>query len=923
MITKKKNLHNTIPALAACMAMLTGPLAANGAVEGQWKYIPSFNLTSTIAHGTYPNHTRKLIATPEYIYFLVHTEPYYSGSVATVWNTPYATLLRAPSVREGNPDTPVRIEAVGNLKGVSGNLVSTAEYSPAAGCLMIAYENGAIDLIHDDGRIENILDFKYRNVPGQNVITTIRFSTDGKAAYCGGRFGFAEINMETHRVDNLCLTPVPVSSAFAVGDEIFVGIGGMIYTAPADQAWRSFDNFMPLEIPAERVFYNDSNEANVATYASRCFMEGDLLNEPVYMAPLNDKVVIASMLQPNSGTQTVVALAKDDAGTWNLLRLREVFVPSEAAKTVQYDKLEGYQTPTRDGLTLGSNVFMLSVSSDVMPDFSQENPAKDYRSRATRDIMYDVEKDESGREGNKYQRSATFDNRDVWFYVPFAGWQCRRYDEQTKTWSDMTAISKPEFPEVGLTVNIDYDDQYGLMVRQTGNDVRTNLSTADDVDILHFRRNGVWEDHSLYRHYPEAVKGFSGARGIVVDPYDRKYIYAGSNTSGLGRMNIENPDDHIFFSHTGAKSQQKDLDGFVEAFPQQVNFSRVARVGRPVFDAKGNLLFFYQKYDETRQYLMSWSRAEIDASGGLKDNPASFKGFAESPVQSSGNSFDRLFLFPISDTEGGMIMFDGAEFRTMLFGRYSYDDIHGTLVWEKIGHDVVDQNGAGMEFYEILDVRHDALRNRLWIGHNEGMDWMSIDDLLTGRHIMHRTEVVADQESGAMNRPFLNTRVQSILLDEDNMLWCSVAGNGVFCLNPDQNRIEARYSSSNSLLDSDDIPGMTWDRSTHSLVISTHGGLYEYTPARYADSSAIESLTVWPVAVAPDFTGWVTFSGVPDGMQLSVINEKGVEVARLPEASQGAIQWAVADEDGNRVKGGRYRIVRPGETESLAELTIY
>ena len=84
------------------------------------------------------------------------------------------------------------------LSGLNDFGVSSIEYSATYRTLIIAYSNSNIDLVNDDGRVQNLSDIKRKNIPGNKVINRIRIN--GRYAYLACGFGIVVLDLEKKEI---------------------------------------------------------------------------------------------------------------------------------------------------------------------------------------------------------------------------------------------------------------------------------------------------------------------------------------------------------------------------------------------------------------------------------------------------------------------------------------------------------------------------------------------------------------------------------------------------------------------------------------------------------------------------------------------------------------------------------------------------
>ncbi|MDE5870252.1 MAG: hypothetical protein K2H18_08455, partial [Muribaculaceae bacterium] len=218
---------------------------------------------------------------------------------------------------------------------------------------------------------------------------------------------------------------------------------------------------------------------------------------------------------------------------------------------------------------------------------------------------------------------------------------------------------------------------------------------------------------------------------------------------------------------------------------------------------------------------------------------------------------------------------------------------------------IEDQNGSRWPITYWYSVVEEPSTGLLWLGDFETLlcfDPASEvkDGVIKGR--------VLNIESGERGGNVLSyTSCHSVALDDYNRLWVSTSGRGVYCISSDRKKIEAHYTTSNSELPHNDVYGIVWNPTSHSLMLSTKEGLCELWPD-VSDISSEAHASVYPREIKKDYGGKLTVRGVTPGSEIVIADNRGETVARIVADATGTALWNLLGKDEKRVRAGFYKV---------------
>lgn len=110
-------------------------------------------------------------------------------------------------------------------------------YNDTDGFLLLAYDNGNIDLVFDNGRTANLPDIKDAILTSTHGIRNACFHD--KKIYLATDFGFAIYDSERLEVTDSGIYNIAVDNIFPVGDRLVLISGGKLYSSRLKGATRN------------------------------------------------------------------------------------------------------------------------------------------------------------------------------------------------------------------------------------------------------------------------------------------------------------------------------------------------------------------------------------------------------------------------------------------------------------------------------------------------------------------------------------------------------------------------------------------------------------------------------------------------------------------------------------------------------------
>ncbi len=122
--------------------------------------------------------------------------------------------------------SPQRITKVEGLSGVGVELV---KYNRGNGVLLLAYSNGVIDLLSDEGNLTLLSVPESDILLGEKKISDV-FMANDSIAYLSGNFGLTTLNLNTGLFPNTVKMPIGANAVRIFQEKIYVSTDGGVYT---------------------------------------------------------------------------------------------------------------------------------------------------------------------------------------------------------------------------------------------------------------------------------------------------------------------------------------------------------------------------------------------------------------------------------------------------------------------------------------------------------------------------------------------------------------------------------------------------------------------------------------------------------------------------------------------------------------------
>ncbi len=726
---------------------------------------------------------------------------------------------------------------------LSSPAVDMIEYNPQKKYLLIVYKNQDIDLLYDSGEVVNIPALMHADIPGNRQINSVSFYPDTNSIWIATGFGYVIINDERYEVQDSRNYGVDIAAATQFGNFVILTTDNSTFIAPVSERRMSMSDYS----------------------------RSDAFDGAAHLYPLSDKYLVTLSIDPsnksfpnriryieNRNNQLVVHSNANPAGAVSLFPTEKGYSLFYTSKYIAYDRA--------------------GVSATVYGD----RPAED-----------------SG-----IVSSASWDGKEFFTVLPRKGLRSIKLDADGK--SVLTRDFRlPNAPNAYWSRAMAYHPRYGMLVTSHGPEMifeATNLNAIREPHLLCALKDGQWTPLSAAYRNPAQLWVGNDPFGLVIDPIDDRYVYSGSPFSGFTRLNLDDANDVLHYTH--AQDETASLPGFVDAVPTQ-GWARYCAFLNPSFDSNNTLWTVFSAYDSEDMIMKYMTDADRRAS---KD-PATARPWKEIVVRGVPTKQYSHSLALTSSLNKNLFLYMDNELICVYNHAGTLDNTSDDTKAVITGK-VFDQDGGEVNMYGVNCSYEDPSTGFVWFGTESGLYYLQPQNILRGQKNVNRIKVARNDGTSLADYLLNGVGVRAIVNDPQGRKWFGTGGAGIVVTTSDGKNILSEFTEANSDIPSNYVYNLCYNPATKSMMVSTDKGLAEFFIGGTADSeNAGEEVRAFPNPVAPDYHGWVTIDGLPDNSLVKIVDASGNLVRELGRAESGSIQWDIMNMNYRRVNTGVYYIL--------------
>lgn len=237
-----------------------------------------------------------------------------------------------------------------------------------------------------------------------------------------------------------------------------------------------------------------------------------------------------------------------------------------------------------------------------------------------------------------------------------------------------------------------------------------------------------------------------------------------------------------------------------------------------------------------------------------------------------------------------------------------------------------DQDGFTYDGTFVGQITED-LNGNIWIGTDIGVFELASTDFNTIKANAPRLKVIrlkVPRNDGTNLADYLadGTNVTGIAVDASNNKWISTTNSGVLYVNERGDKILDQFTAENSILPSNSVYAVQVDPHSNSVWFSSAPYLIEYSATAAPAAADYSDVYAYPNPVRPDYTGWITVTGLMDNSLVKIADAAG-NVFSTGTSNGGMYVWDGCNAAGDRVPSGVYYVFasQSGESSSSGAVT--
>lgn len=195
---------------------------------------------------------------------------------------------------------------------------------------------------------------------------------------------------------------------------------------------------------------------------------------------------------------------------------------------------------------------------------------------------------------------------------------------------------------------------------------------------------------------------------------------------------------------------------------------------------------------------------------------------------------------------------------------------------------------------------------RIWIGTSDGVYEITDPTKVTeGTTLINHLKVPRNDGTNLADYLLAGQDVLWIAVDDANRKWIATSNSGVYLVSENGDKILEHFTVDNSPLPSNCVRSVGCDVSSNAVYFGLDGALVEYRAGSAPAAADYSNVYAYPNPVRPDYTGWITVTGLMDDSLVKIADSAG-NVFAQGRSEGGMFLWDGCNSAGDRVKTGVY-----------------
>lgn len=201
------------------------------------------------------------------------------------------------------------------------------------------------------------------------------------------------------------------------------------------------------------------------------------------------------------------------------------------------------------------------------------------------------------------------------------------------------------------------------------------------------------------------------------------------------------------------------------------------------------------------------------------------------------------------------------------------------------------------------------LEGNIWIGTSSGPLMLEKSQINNDNYYFTQVKVPRNDGTNYADYLLANVEINCIAIDGGGRKWFGTSSQGVYLISADNMEQIQHFTSENSPLLSNNVQSVAINPASGQVFFGTENGLCSYMSDATQTNTEMTKDNVWayPNPVTPDYTGYITITGLTYNAQVKITTSNGV-VVNEGRSNGGSYQWNGCDQKGKRVASGVYMV---------------
>lgn len=712
--------------------------------------------------------------------------------------------------------------------------------------LVICYANCNIDLLYDDGRVVNLPEIKQFNTNITKSINDVQFL--GDKMYVATTFGIVVYDNSKYQVVESGIYNTDITAALPVNDKLYIlykAVGSNnkeLYVSGIEGRHNSLDSFTKV----------DNSVANLLNF--------------VRVAP-NRFIGLTTA----NAVYTLTINSDDDTRVMNNIGQNSNYLyVNRAADGVAYENTSGlYVTCSSEGVV---------TTADVIPaDYKSKSMISAWDGLSSVWI--------GGQDGvSNYDLSGDTPTVLISNFAP-SGFNCiapaYMFPSNTPGAFYVSNLGYSNYCTAGINTG------HGDWIPQT-----TDFVNGDNIVDVSCREATLdfWYGTTYQGRYKDK-RLYGGPTGFAEYPEDPSITFTASQFEGIYKVK-DNKQIGLY-------------DWTNSPFTTQGGWN--SRVFDVKFDPEGNL------------WVGFWCNFGSDNFGPYAILPAE-----KVKLDPAEITTDDWILSTWSNPDDTSVNRGGPEMKSIFHNSGLYmvyvDDIYlsGATFYKHNGtytntaddsavsySSFTDQDGNAFSATRSTCVAQDV-NGHCWIGTTSGI--IVVDDPAAAfepNFTVRRPKVARNDGTEYADYLLSSELIHSIAVDPSNRKWIATDASGVYLVSADGSEIIDHFDMNNSPLTTNTVYSIYCDPTSNKVWFGSKEGIFCYSSTSAPGKEDYSEVYAYPNPVRPDYTGWITVTGLMDNSYVKIADAAG-NVLFNGRAEGGMVTWDGCNASGDRVKSGVY-----------------